>query len=68
MSARPEPPIAGDDTATMVGSLERQRATFAWKCAGVDADGLNTTVGASTLLDLPRPPPTTTAVPFRRAL
>lgn len=33
----------------MVGSLERQRATFAWKCTGVDKDGLATTVGASSL-------------------
>ncbi len=33
----------------MLGSLERQRATFAWKCGGVDADGLQATVGASTM-------------------
>lgn len=33
----------------MLGSLERQRATFAWKCAGIDEDGLATTVGASSL-------------------
>ena len=49
MGTRPEPPVAGDDTATMLGSLERQRATFAWKCARVDADGLTTTVGASAI-------------------
>lgn len=49
MGSRPEPPIAGDDTSTMLGSLERQRATFAWKCAAVDDDGLATTVGASSL-------------------
>ena len=29
---RPEPPVAGDETATLLGSLERQRATLAWKC------------------------------------
>jgi hypothetical protein len=31
---RPEPPVAGDETATLLGSLERQRATLAWKCGG----------------------------------
>jgi hypothetical protein len=45
----PEPPLAGDETATLLGSLERQRATFAWKCGGVDADGLRATVGASSM-------------------
>jgi uncharacterized damage-inducible protein DinB len=46
---RPEPPVAGDETATLLGSLERQRATFAWKCAGLDAAGLRATVGASSI-------------------
>jgi hypothetical protein len=36
----PEPPLAGDEIATLLGSLERQRATLAWKCEGLDADGL----------------------------
>jgi hypothetical protein len=36
----PEPPLAGDEAATLLGSLERQRATFAWKCSGLDAAGL----------------------------
>ena len=36
----PEPPLAGDETATLLGSLERQRATLAWKCGGLDAAGL----------------------------
>jgi hypothetical protein len=45
----PEPPLAGDETATMLGSLERQRATLAWKCGGVDADGMRATVGASSI-------------------
>src|SRR3954451_5054001 len=44
-----EPPVAGDETATLLGSLERQRATFAWKCGGVDAAGMRATVGASTM-------------------
>jgi hypothetical protein len=35
----PEPPAVGDEASTLVGSLERQRATFAWKCAGLGRDG-----------------------------
>jgi uncharacterized damage-inducible protein DinB len=46
---RAEPPVAGDETATMLGSLERQRAIFAWKCGGLDTAGLNATVGASSM-------------------
>jgi hypothetical protein len=46
---RPEPPIAGDETATLLGSLERQRATFAWKTGGLDAAGLNATIGTSSM-------------------
>ena len=44
-----EPPVAGDEVATLLGSLERQRATFAWKAGGLDAAGLRATVGASTM-------------------
>lgn len=44
-----EPPLAGDETATLLGSLERQRRTFAWKCGGLDAAGLRATVGASSM-------------------
>jgi hypothetical protein len=44
-----EPPFAGDETATLVGSLERQRRTFAWKCGGLDTAALRATVGASTV-------------------
>jgi hypothetical protein len=44
-----EPPPAGDETATLVGSLERQRRTFAWKTGGLDAAGMTATVGASTM-------------------
>jgi hypothetical protein len=46
---RAEPPIAGDETSTLLGSLERQRAIFAWKCRGLDAVGLRATVGASSM-------------------
>lgn len=45
----PEPPLAGDEIDTLLGSLERQRATFAWKCGGLDAAGLRATVGASSV-------------------
>jgi uncharacterized damage-inducible protein DinB len=45
----PEPPAVGDEAATLVGSLERQRATLAWKCADLDATGLSTRVGASSM-------------------
>jgi hypothetical protein len=44
-----EPPIAGDEKATLLGFLERQRATFAWKTAGLDAAGLRTTLGPSSM-------------------
>lgn len=46
---RPEPPLAGDETATLLGSLERQRATFAWKAGGLDSADLQKTVGASSM-------------------
>jgi len=45
----PEPPVAGGETATLLGSLERQRATFAWKAGGLDAAGLRATTAASAL-------------------
>jgi hypothetical protein len=45
----PEPPLAGDETATLLGSLERQRATLVWKCGGLDPAGLRATVGASSM-------------------
>ncbi len=46
---RPEPPLASDEIQTLVGFLEYQRATFAWKCSGLDATSLKATVGASTM-------------------
>jgi hypothetical protein len=45
----PEPPAVGDQVATLLGSLERQRATLAWKCANLDAVGLRASVGASSV-------------------
>jgi len=46
---RPDSPDAGDETATLLGFLERQRATFAWKCAGLGTAGLRATSGASSM-------------------
>lgn len=46
---RPEPPVAGDEASTLLGFLDYQRATLAWKCAGVDAAGLRATVGVSSM-------------------
>lgn len=43
------PPDIGDEIATLLGFLERQRATFAWKCGGLDAAGLRATVGNSSM-------------------
>ncbi|HEX8099194.1 MAG TPA: DinB family protein [Actinomycetota bacterium] len=46
---RPEPPLAADETATLLGFLDYQRATLAWKCSGLDATGLSATAAASTI-------------------
>jgi hypothetical protein len=46
---RPEPPSAADETATLLGFLDYQRATLQWKCAGLDKAGLQATVGVSTM-------------------
>lgn len=45
----PEPPISGNEVDSVIGSLERQRNTLAWKCRGLDADEMNVSVGASTI-------------------
>jgi hypothetical protein len=44
-----EPPVAGTEADTLVGSLERQRRTFRWKAGGLDAAGLRATTAASTM-------------------
>jgi hypothetical protein len=46
---RPAPPLAGGEAATLVGFLERQRATFAWKAGGLDAAGLRATLGPTAI-------------------
>lgn len=45
----PEPPLAGDEAATLLGSLERQRATLAWKCGGLDAQAMRTRLEPSAI-------------------
>src|SRR3954453_19696041 len=45
----PSPPAAGDEVATLLGSLNRQRSIFAWKTGGLDAAGMRATVGASSM-------------------
>ncbi len=39
----------GDEASTLVGSLERQRATFAWKCADLGPDALAWRLDTSNL-------------------
>ncbi len=46
---RPEPPLEAGETETLLGFLDYQRATLAWKCAGLDTAGLTATVGVSTM-------------------
>ncbi|HEY3867544.1 MAG TPA: DinB family protein [Actinocrinis sp.] len=46
---RPEPPIASGETETLLGYLDYQRATLAWKTAGLDSAGLGTKVAASSM-------------------
>jgi Protein of unknown function (DUF664) len=49
-SDRPwEPPAAGNEIEHLIGALERLRTTFRWKADDLDAAGLQTRVGASTL-------------------
>jgi len=44
-----EPPMAGTELEHLFGMLDRLRATFRWKAGGLDAEGLNTRIGASPL-------------------
>lgn len=41
--------MAGDEISTLLGSLERQRRTLAWKCGGLDSAGMNARVGVSKI-------------------
>jgi hypothetical protein len=44
-----EPPIAGTEAEHLVGALDRLRTTFRWKADDLDAAGLQTRIGASSL-------------------
>jgi Protein of unknown function (DUF664) len=46
---RPRPPEAGDEASTLLGFLELQRASLAWKCRGLDAAGLRATLPPSSM-------------------
>jgi hypothetical protein len=46
---RADPPGAADEVATLLGFLDYQRATFAWKTAGLNASELATTIASSTM-------------------
>ncbi|MGA8248221.1 MAG: DUF664 domain-containing protein [Nocardioides sp.] len=41
--------LHGDETQTALITLERNRLTFAWKCADVDHEGMTRRIGASTV-------------------
>ena len=44
-----EPPFAGNETEHLIGALDRMRTTFRWKADDLDATGLQTRIGASSL-------------------
>jgi uncharacterized damage-inducible protein DinB len=46
---RTDPPEAGDEAATLLGFLDYQRATFAWKTSGLDAAALAVTIAVSSM-------------------
>ena len=44
-----EPPVAGDEITTLLGALERNRKTLAWKCADLDAAAMAARLGPSAI-------------------
>jgi hypothetical protein len=44
-----EPPLDGTEAEHLLGALDRLRWTFRFKTDGLDAAGLDTRIGASTL-------------------
>jgi Protein of unknown function (DUF664) len=46
---RPEPPETADELDTLIGFLEYERATFAWKCGGLDSAGMQAKLGPSSM-------------------
>ncbi|HEY4568140.1 MAG TPA: DUF664 domain-containing protein [Kribbella sp.] len=49
MDIATEPPVAGSEVDTLLGALERNRRTFAWKCGGLDTAGLTKQHPPSTI-------------------
>jgi uncharacterized damage-inducible protein DinB len=48
-SHRIDPPLAGNEADTLLGYLDYQRATLAWKTGGLDGAGLAVKVAASSM-------------------
>ena len=46
---RPETPLQGSEVETLLGFLDYQRATLAWKTSGLGEAGLRATVAASSM-------------------
>ncbi|MBN9620925.1 MAG: DUF664 domain-containing protein [Actinobacteria bacterium] len=46
---RVEPPVAGNEASAVLGELDRLRSYIAWKCGGLDAAGLRSTLPPSTI-------------------
>src|SRR5689334_14251708 len=44
-----EPPLAGDEVAALIGSLNRMRGYLLWKCSGLDDAGIRATLPPSSL-------------------
>lgn len=44
-----EPPRAGAELETLIGTLERNRRTFAWKCGDLNAAAMGTKIGVSAI-------------------
>lgn len=42
-------PVAGNEIESLLGALERNRRTLAWKCTGLDAAGMRATLGPSSV-------------------
>jgi hypothetical protein len=43
------PPVAGNETETLLGELDRVRFYLGWKCGGLDAAGLRATLAPSSI-------------------
>ncbi|MCX6399455.1 MAG: DinB family protein [Propionibacteriales bacterium] len=46
---RTDPPVDADEAATLLGFLNHQRDTLRWKCAGLTADQLSTSLAPTRM-------------------